>query len=214
MRIKQFRFRIIDKYLQKNDHLHILDIGSGSHSPTLTKNWKPGCVYTAVDVDKNYDNSEADIQAMDQFIQMDLTTLNFEKLPDNHFDIIIMSHVIEHLHNGDFVLKGLIPKLKTGGLIYIEFPSARSIKFPSMKETLNFFDDPTHCRIFSLKEICNLMMQNNLSICRANTRRSWISICLIPVKVVYNLATKHYIRAGTFWDLYGFAEYTIGRKNR
>jgi hypothetical protein len=103
-------------------------------------------------------------------------------------------------------------KLKAGGLIYIEFPSARSITFPSMNETLNFFDDPTHCRIFSLKEICNLLMKENFRVLKAGTRRSWLNISLMPAKILHNLAVRHYIRAGTFWDVYGFAEYVIGQK--
>jgi 2-polyprenyl-3-methyl-5-hydroxy-6-metoxy-1,4-benzoquinol methylase len=68
-----------------------------------------------VDRDVNYDNTADDIQAMDDFIQLDLTELNFEKIPDDSYDVIIMSHVIEHLHNGDQVLPLLFKKLKKGG---------------------------------------------------------------------------------------------------
>jgi ubiquinone/menaquinone biosynthesis C-methylase UbiE len=210
--MKQFRFKVIERYIPQIPELQILDIGSGSHSPVLTKQWKHDCKYTAVDINQNYNNDEQDIKMMDKFIQMDLTSLKFDAIPDNSYDIIFMSHIIEHLHNGDEVLKGLLPKLNSGGVIYIEFPSARSIRFPSMKETLNFFDDSTHCRIFSLKEVCNLLMGQNYKVLIAGTRRDKLNILLIPVKVIHNLLTRGYIRAGTLWDLYGFADYVVGTK--
>jgi hypothetical protein len=209
----QFRFKTLGKYISDKPRLQILDIGSGSHSPSLTKQWKPDCTYTAVDINQGYNNDEHDIRSMDTFIRLDLTGLQFDAIPDNHFDIIFMSHIIEHLPNGDEVLKRLLPKLNNQGIIYIEFPSARSVNFPSMPETLNFFDDPTHCRIFSLQEICNILMGEKLKILKASVRRDKLNIILIPIKVIYNLLTKGYVRAGTYWDLYGFAEYVVARKN-
>jgi 2-polyprenyl-3-methyl-5-hydroxy-6-metoxy-1,4-benzoquinol methylase len=211
MSIKPNRIKTILKFVNQSN-LKVLDIGSGSHSASITKKWFPGCYYTGVDRDKSYNNDERDLHAMDNFIEMDLTQLQFERIPDNYFDVVIMSHVVEHLYNGERVVTGLMTKLKAGGIIYIEFPSEKSISFPSMHETLNFFDDPTHCRIYSLKEICNLLMQNGFKILRAGKSRRLINILLIPVKVVFQLLTKGYIRAGVFWDLYGFAEYVVARK--
>lgn len=211
--MKQFRFKTLRKYISDKPRLQILDIGSGSHSPSLTKRWKHDCTYTAVDINQSYNNDEQDIQSMDTFIRLDLTSLQFDAIPDNHFDIIFMSHIIEHLSNGDEVLKRLLPKLVSGGIIYIEFPSTRSVTFPSMRETLNFFDDTTHCRIFSLQEICNILMREKLKILKAGIRRDKLNILIIPLKVIHNLLTKRYVRAGTFWDLYGFAEYVVAQKN-
>ncbi len=133
-------------------------------------------------------------------------------MPDNYYDIIIMSHVIEHLHNGDQVLLALMPKLKKNGVFYVEFPSEKSIHFPSMKETLNFFDDSTHCRIYSLKEVCNIFMTRGFKIIQARKRRSVFNIILMPIKIIVQLLTKGYVRGGVFWDLYGFADYVIARK--
>lgn len=211
MFIRPIRIKTILTFINKTDP-KILDIGSGSHSPVITKKWLPGCHYTGVDKDKKFNNDDADLKAMDEFIEMDLTKLQFDKIPDNNYDIIIMSHVIEHLYNGDSVVAGIVPKLKTGGIIYLEFPSERSIHFPSMRETLNFFDDPTHCRIYNLKEVCNILMQNNIKILKAGICRRFINILVIPVKVIYHLLTVGYVRAGVFWDLYGFAEYVAGKK--
>src|ERR1039457_228261 len=99
--------------------------------------------------------------------------------------MIVMSHVIEHLHNGDKVIASLLSKLKKGGIIYLEFPSERSVHFPSKRETLNFYDDPTHCRIFSIKEVSELLTQNHLNVLSAGVRRQLINIILMPFKIVY-----------------------------
>ena len=149
---------------------------------------------------------------MDEFIEMDLTKLKFDAIPDNKYDLIIMSHVIEHLYNGDEVIAGLVSKLKSGGVIYIEFPSERSVKFPSMRETLNFYDDPTHCRIYTVKEVSELLTGKGLKVVSAGVRRQLINILVMPVKIIVQLITKRYVRAGVFWDLYGFADHVIAKK--
>lgn len=190
----------------------ILDVGAGSHSASITKKWLPQCHYTGIDISKSYDNDEADFKAMDEFYEMDLTKLEFDKIPENTYDLIVMSHVIEHLYNGDKVMLALLSKLKKGGIIYIELPSEKSIRFPSMRETLNFFDDETHCRIYPLTELCNLLLREQVRILSAGTRRQLINILIMPLKVPLQLLTKGYVRAGVFWDVYGFADYVIAKK--
>ncbi len=211
MLIKPFKFSRTQKYFLKDD-LRILDVGAGSHSASITKKWLPKCHYTGIDISKSYDNDEADFKAMDEFIEMDLTKLEFGKISDDKYDLIVMSHVIEHLQNGDKVISGLMSKLKKGGVIYIEFPSERSVNFPSMRETLNFYDDKTHCRIYTVKEISNLLLENQMQIMSSGIKRQWINILVMPAKIIIQLVTKGYVRAGVFWDFYGFAEYVIAKR--
>ncbi len=212
MLVKPFKIKLAEKYLGKEE-LSILDIGAGSHSATITKQWFPKCHYTGVDITKSYDNDETDIKNMDEFIEMDLTKLEFSSIPDNRYDLIVMSHVIEHLHNGDKVISGLISKLKKDGIIYLEFPSERSVNFPSKRETLNFYDDPTHCRVFSLKEVSGILIKKDLKILSAGVRRQWINIVLMPFKIIFQSIIKGYVRGGVYWDYYGFAEYVCARKS-
>ena len=211
MLVKPFKIKLAQKYIP-NKNLFILDIGAGSHSASITKKWLPGCHYAGVDISKDYDNDEADFKAMDEFFEMDLTKLEFAKIPDGKYDMIVMAHVIEHLHNGDMVNAGLLSKLKKGGIIYLEFPSARSVHFPSKRETLNFYDDPTHCRIYTVKEVSEILTRNHFSILTAGIRRQMINIILMPFKIVYQSLTKGYVRGGVYWDYYGFAEYVCARK--
>ncbi len=211
MLIKPFRFNKISGLLP-SDQPRILDVGAGSHSATITKQWIPNCHYAGIDITREYDNTEDDFKAMDDFFEMDLTKLDFNSIPNNSYDLIVMSHVIEHLQNGDEVIVGLLPKLKQHGILYIEFPSERSVNFPSMRETLNFYDDPTHCRIYTTMELSKLLSAKNFSIISFGIRRQLINILVMPVKIIIQLLTKRYVRAGVFWDLYGFAEFVVAKK--
>ncbi|RZJ91550.1 MAG: class I SAM-dependent methyltransferase, partial [Hymenobacter sp.] len=125
------KFRFIERYYGTKP-FRLLDIGAGNHSASNTKKWFPNCEYYGVDLDKNYNNDERDFQVMTAFYEMNLEELSFEAIPDDYFDFIMLAHVIEHLRNGDAVLEGLLPKLKKGGMLYVEFPGLHSTALPRM----------------------------------------------------------------------------------
>ena len=185
----------------------------GNHSPTQFKKLFPNSTYHGVDININYNNSEEDLKNIDRFFEIDLTTLKLDTIPDNYYDGIIMAHVIEHLKNGDEVIKALNKKLKVGGSIYIEYPSAKSVNFPSKEGTLNFYDDPTHCRIYTINELTTKMKENGFSIVSCGTRRNLFNILILPLKIVHNKLKYKYVMGSVYWDLYGFAEYIWAKRN-
>ena len=191
----------------------LLDIGAGNASASKTKNLFSGVEYHGLDLDKNYANTEADFKLMEEFYEMDLTRLDYSILRDNYFDAIWIVHVIEHLYNGDEVIAGLIPKLKPGGFIYVEYPGKKSVSLPSMKGTLNFKDDPTHVRVYTIHELKKLFENNGCEVIRAGARRSWFYVSVIPFRMVYRWMRKKTVTGNIFWDLLGFAEYVYARKN-
>ncbi|GAL86453.1 SAM-dependent methyltransferase [Sporocytophaga myxococcoides] len=206
------KFRFLDKYFSTNQSFILLDIGAGNHSAANTKKWFPKCVYHGVDREKDYNNSETDLKLMDQFYEMDLTLLNFHNIPDNYYDAIMMAHVIEHLPNGTEVIKALVPKLKPGGLIYIEYPGIKSTTLPSKRGTLNFFDDNTHCRIYTKVELYNTLMSASCTPIKGGTRRDFQNMLLLPIKLFHNKIKYGYVMGSVFWDLLGFAEFVLARK--
>lgn len=211
MNLKPTRFRILSKFISASDP-KILDIGCGSHSPSITKRWFAHCEYHGVDRERAFGNDETDLAAMDKFYEMDATALDFSALPDRAFHVIILSHIIEHLPNGDKVIDGLIPKLLPGGVIYVEFPSTRSERLPSMRGTLNFYDDPTHCRVFTRGEVERIVERNGCVVLRSHTRRDWIRIISIPLLAINSYVKYGYIVGSVFWDLLGFAEIVVAKK--
>ena len=205
------KFRFLHS-LFKGKSFNLLDVGAGSHSASKTASVFPDCNYYGIDITRSYENDESDFSLMKGFYEMDLTRLEFDQIPDNFFDVIMMSHIIEHLHNGDLVVQALLPKLKQGGYIYIEFPGKRSTKLPSMKRTLNFYDDKTHVRVFSAAEISGILQRNNFEVLRSGTRRYWPYIILLPLTLITETMKYGFVPGGVFWDLMGFAEFVFARK--
>ena len=206
-----YRLKRLQRHLDLSS-ASVLDIGVGNHSATVTKGWFPDCHYYGVDLDRNYNNNQADFDAMEAFYAMDLTRLDFSSIPNQFFDVILLAHVIEHLPNGDQVLTGLLPKLKPGGIIYLEYPSLQSTHLPHMPGTLNFFDDITHCRIYTLNELYNLLMAQGMTVLQGGTRRDWVRVALLPLLILNSLRVFGFISGGCFWDLLGFAEYVVASK--
>lgn len=205
------KFRYVQKYVG-NKPFTLLDIGAGNHSASKTKKWFPQCCYHGLDLDKTYNNNELDWKCMDAFYELNLEHLQFDQIPDNTFDFIMCAHVIEHLKNGDEVLQRLISKLKPGGFLYVEFPGFWSTQLPSMYGTLNFYDDPTHVRIYSVAELMNLFLRNQMNIVAGGTRKHIPTMLLMPLKVAYNLMRYRKVMASLFWDFTGFAEYVLVQK--
>ncbi len=190
----------------------ILDVGAGNHSASVTKRWFPHCHYAGIDRDRAYHNDAADFAAMDEFFELDLTQLRFDRIPDASYDVLLLAHVIEHLANGDEVLRALVPKLKPGGMIYVEFPGPRSLRLPSKKGTLNFHDDDTHVRVFDAREVAGILEGCALRVAYARTRRDPRGILLLPVFVLRSKQKHGYVPGGVFWDLFGFADEVVAVK--
>ena len=190
-----------------------LDIGCGNHSPVRTKKWFPGCAYYGVDLDE-HKNDEKDFSQFVQFFKIDLRreTEKLADIPDNYFDVIMMSHIVEHLDNGLDVIGILLGKQRERGKIYIEFPSVRSLSLPNMHGTLNFCDDPTHIRVYGIAEVANLLMAANYRIIRAGRRRDMVRVLASPFGLLYHFLRRGRLVGGALWDIAGFADYVYAEK--
>ncbi len=212
MNVKAFASSFVNKFIFLrrsfgSKPFRLLDIGAGNHSATKAKRVFPLCEYHGVDMEKDYNNDQEDFNQMAVFYEMDLTKLDFKSIPDNYFDGIWMVHVIEHLYNGDEVIKLLLPKLKPGGYMYVEYPGKRSTTLPSMYGTLNFKDDPTHVRIYSVEELSALFAASQCRVLSSGTRRNAWFMLAMPFRIVLNLVKGKKLQGNIFWDLLGFAEY-------
>ena len=205
------KYRFLNKLFKQGEFV-LLDIGAGNHSASKTKKWFPNCEYHGLDLNKNYNNDENDFKLMQSFYELNLEELNLDSVPNANFDFIMMAHVIEHLKNGDQVLVKLLAKLKPGGYLYVEYPGIRSTRLPHMKGTLNFFDDDTHVRVYSLTELYNLFLKNNTEIIKGGTRRYLPNILMMPLKVIHNLIKYGKLLPSIFWDFFGFAEFILIKK--
>lgn len=206
-----FKFSFLKRSFN-NRHFRLLDVGSGNHSASRIHAIFPNCEYYGLDMDKTYNNNPEDFEAMKDFYELDLTKLDYGIIPDSYFDGIWMSHVIEHLPNGDNVVSKLLQKLKPGGFFYLEYPGKKSTKLPSMYGSLNFYDDPSHVRIYSVTELTKVFQEANCIIVKSGTRRNWFYIFGMPFHMIKSLLQKRKLEGHIFWDLLGFAEFLYVRK--
>ncbi len=190
----------------------LLDVGCGNHSASKTKTLFKNCLYYGLDRD-NYNNTTEDYNLMEEFYRVDLESGSLAGVPNGFFDAIIMSHVIEHLHDGLAAILMLSSKLKPGGIIYVEFPSVRSLGLPSMPGTLHFCDDTTHIRLYDVKEVVNTLLTKGLKIVKAGTRRNVMRIAITPFAFVYLKYVRRRPYATAFWDILGFASFVFAQKN-
>lgn len=192
----------------------MLDIGAGNHSATRTMDWFPACRYSGVDRDRNYHNDAADFARMDAFYELDLTSLRFETIPDAAFDAVVMAHVIEHLENGDEVVRSLCSKVAPGGLFYLEFPSPRSLRLPSMRGTLNFHDDDSHVRLWTRPEVERALTEGGLRVLESGPRRDYFRLAATPARVAVSWLRHGWVPGSAFWDLLGFADRVLAERPR
>jgi SAM-dependent methyltransferase len=195
----------------RHREFRLLDIGCGNHSATSAKRYFPNCIYYGLDKG-SYNNDDRDFAVMERFFEVDLETSGLECLPADFFDVIICSHVIEHLRNGVDVIRTLRSKLAHGGKIYIEFPSVASLNLPSMRGTLHFCDDPTHVKLYSLLEVCNVLLDGGLRIIAAGRRRDALMTLLFPFVFLAGIWRYGKVTSFGLWDPLGFAEFVYAER--
>jgi len=127
---------------QLPSNARILDVGCGNESPQFTKNILPSCYYVGLDVG-DYNQSHQGLA--DEYIITSSSQFS-NKIGEysEEFDAVISAHNLEHCDDRDGVLINMLKALKTGGILYLAFPSIDSLNFPSRGGTLNYFDDKTH----------------------------------------------------------------------
>lgn len=195
----------------RRQNFRLLDVGCGNHSATNTKRYFPKCAYYGLDKER-YNNDDRDFAVMERYFQVDLESGELGCLPEAFFDVIICAHVIEHLHNGIEVVGQLKSKLARGGKIYIEFPSLASLRLPSMRGTLHFCDDPTHVRLYSLIDVCNVLLDGGLRIVAAGRRRDAFMTSLFPLVFLAGVWRYRKVTSFGLWDPLGFADFVYAER--
>jgi 2-polyprenyl-3-methyl-5-hydroxy-6-metoxy-1,4-benzoquinol methylase len=134
----------------------LLDIGCGNGQP----------MQRMVDAGWNAIGIDADAQAVGAARSAGLDArqgaLKTHRFPDQHFDVILMSHVIEHLPDPLDELTECRRILKPSGSIVIATPNALSFGHHLSGRYWPGLDAPRHLQIFTPKALNRLAAKSNL----------------------------------------------------
>jgi len=137
--------------------------------------------------------------------------------PDDHFDLVVASHLIEHLDDPIRLAGELVRVCRPGGHVYIEAPSARSLRGPALDRAPHAFfshwDDPTHRRPWTPRAFYRLLLGYDCRPVAWGHDTSFGAKLAFPFVFALCWATRDWDRAtDVWWRAVGFAAYVVGRK--
>jgi SAM-dependent methyltransferase len=164
-------------------------------------------------------NDYSDIPEGFEFRRADLSR---EPLPfvDDRFDLVVASHVIEHLPRGGEFVGECLRVCRPGGAVYVEAPSERALLLPGMPfahdrfYSLSFFDDPTHVgRPWTPQALYRLARYYGCAPEAAGHLTSRRARLLLPFTVLWSLvARRPALLQQSCWSALGWASYAVIRK--
>ncbi|MDQ5900850.1 MAG: hypothetical protein QG600_428 [Patescibacteria group bacterium] len=181
--LDNFTYKLILNNLEKyiKDNQKILDIGSGAGTLALYCGLKRNKV-TGIDV-----STQAVKSANESAVQIGLNNVSFkvmkfpEEYPNEKFDLIICTEVIEHLEDDLKALKVIYKLLKPNGIAIISTPSLNAPLYKLGLAT-DFDKRVGHLRRYSMESLRKLSKQAGFKIVASNKQEGVIrnSLFIIP----------------------------------
>lgn len=155
------RFNYIKKFIKKTDNLNVLEIGA-SDGLLLSIFKKENFNVFGYELNENARKDalkKYDIKMKDDFLK----DKNIDK---NKYNIVIMSHILEHFTNPKYILNSIHNFTGGGGvndILFIEIPYTPNYKIVS-KDDMKIFFETEHTVHFNEKNISLLMKECNFKI--------------------------------------------------
>ena len=154
------RFNYIKKFIKKTDNLNVLEIGA-SDGLLLSIFKKENFNVFGYELNENARNDalkKYDIKMKDDFLK----DKNIDK---NKYNIVIMSHILEHFTNPKYILNSVHNFIGGGvnDILFIEVPYTPNYKIVS-KDEMKIFFETEHTVHFNEKNISLLMKECNFKI--------------------------------------------------
>ena len=124
------RANVIMKYLNPQNHEKILDVGCGIGYYSFELVAKFNCQVEGIDIDKEDIEIANEIRDLTECGDVNFKVQSVLKLdfPDNVFDKIILSEVLEHIRNDRKALEEVHRVLKPNGYLVITVPYANVVE--------------------------------------------------------------------------------------
>lgn len=126
------------------------------------------------------------------------------------FDLVVASHVLEHVVKPVELFAELARVCKPGGKIYIESPSDRSVRVsssadPEDQAVLNFWDDPTHVRPWTPAGLYRLAVSFGFRPLKCAYMTSRFALLLYPFRrLAAYLKKDGDLLTGVTWDAFSW----------
>ena len=139
---------------------------------------------------------------------------------DDQFDLVVGSHIIEHLAKPIQFFGECARVCKPGGHIYVEAPSERSLLLPGFPFkhdsffSLSFYDDPTHAqRPWTPQSLHRLARYYSCEPLKSGYRTSWKHRISFPLTIPFALVTRNgQLLEKACWESLGWASYLVCKK--
>jgi len=175
------RIKYIKRWVPNFENMKILDFGSG-----------PGYIYDLLNSSCNQNNYiavESDIVLQSAISKKGAIVFdNLHEVQECNFDIIILSHIVEHFGNPNNFLLEIKEKLKKDGFIFIEIPN---------QDDIYKFDLGAHLVVYNKKAIAQLLERVNFKIINLTTVGENINF-LKPKKIEIIIRGIKYILKKSF----------------
>jgi 2-polyprenyl-3-methyl-5-hydroxy-6-metoxy-1,4-benzoquinol methylase len=139
------------RYLQAVPQGRLLDVGCGS-GEWLAQMRELGWRTEGLDFDEN-----AVKVARRNGLEVHCGGIEQQQYPDESFDAVTLSHVIEHLPDPVGTLVECARVLKKGGALVVLTPNATSLSHRLFKQDWRGLEPPRHLHIFSNQSLPNLL---------------------------------------------------------
>jgi predicted SAM-dependent methyltransferase len=90
-------------------------------------------------------------------VEVTVGTVDMLTSDANCFDVITLSHVIEHVHEPKQLLQAVHRLLKPGGMVYIDTPNIQSNGAALFKENWRGLETPRHLVLFNTTNLTGLL---------------------------------------------------------
>ncbi len=149
--------KIVEGFQPYFTHGRFLDIGFGAAALLQTAE-KKGWKVTGAEVSKS-----AIEHARKLGFEVFHGELNDAKYPDNYFDVITASEIIEHCPQPEILLDEVIRILRPGGLFWATTPSAKGLSYQLTGLEWSVIYPPEHLQLFSKKGIGLMLKKSGFS---------------------------------------------------
>jgi ubiquinone/menaquinone biosynthesis C-methylase UbiE len=191
----------------------MLDAGCGEGlTLQLAHALQPTATFAGIDISDNLGDVRAALP-----VDFHIVDLNADKLPfpDDTFDFINCSHVIEHLVAPLNAASEFMRVLKPGGYVYVETPHTRWTMLPripfliSDRGVYNFWDDPTHIRPHTRASLRSLVEMVGLECERTGHARKFAHMGVLPL-AIFSMRSDY--KVAVLQAIFGLWCYALARK--